>query len=170
METGAEYPTNFRLTIIIISLFLGTFLVAIDTTIVSVAIPKISTQFHTLDDVGWYGSAYLITITAFQPAGGTMYKFFNAKWVYLTAIVVFEGMSIVQPRYTRHLTNFGSWFGSMCSCSKFPSINTGEGSSRLRCCAAYSGRHKCHHTHSSAGKAPFLYWSRCQLFRHLRKF
>lgn len=87
------YPTRFRLAIILFSLFLGTFLVAIDTTIVSVAIPKISTQFHSLNDVGWYGSAYLITITAFQPAGGTIYKLFNAKWVYLTAIVVFEAGS-----------------------------------------------------------------------------
>ncbi len=90
-KPGTEYPSPFRLTIVLLSLFLGTFLVAIDTTIVSVAIPKISTQFHALNDVGWYGSAYLITMTAFQPAGGTVYKFFNAKCVYLTAILVFEG-------------------------------------------------------------------------------
>ena len=64
MEVDHEYPSGFRLTIILLSLFLGTFLVAIDTTIVSVAIPKISTQFQALQDVGWYGSAYLITITA----------------------------------------------------------------------------------------------------------
>lgn len=91
MAEDHEYPTKSRLAIVLLSLFLGTFLVAIDTTIVSVAIPKISTQFKALDDVGWYGSAYLITITALQPAGGTIYKFFNAKMVYLSAIVVFEG-------------------------------------------------------------------------------
>lgn len=91
MESDRGYPKGSRLAIILLSLFLGTFLVAIDTTIVSVAIPKISTQFQALDDVGWYGSAYLITITALQPAGGTIYKLFNAKAVYLSAMVVFEG-------------------------------------------------------------------------------
>ena len=91
MESNHDYPTGSRLVIILLSLFLGTFLVAIDTTIVSVAIPKISTEFHALNDVGWYGSAYLITITALQPAGGTIYKFFNVKAVYMIAMVVFEG-------------------------------------------------------------------------------
>lgn len=100
MEVDHEYPSGFRLTIILLSLFLGTFLVAIDTTIVSVAIPKISTQFHALQDVGWYGSAYLITITAFQPAGGKIYRIFNARTVYLSAIVVFEGRPVDQSSAT----------------------------------------------------------------------
>ncbi len=91
MATDYEYPTGWRLVIILCSLFLGTFLVAIDTTIISVAIPKISSQFDALDDVGWYGSAYLITITALQPAGGTIFKWFDPKIVYLSAILVFEG-------------------------------------------------------------------------------
>lgn len=60
-------------------------------TIVSVAIPKISTQFRALDDVGWYGTAYLITLTALQPACGTIYKIIDPKTVYMGAIVVFEG-------------------------------------------------------------------------------
>jgi MFS family permease len=96
MTADHEYPTGLRLAIILLSLFLGTFLVAVDTTIVSVAIPKISTQFHALNHIGWYGSAYLVTITAFQPAGGTIYKIFNAKIIYLSAIVIFEG-AVVTP-------------------------------------------------------------------------
>ncbi|KAL8885538.1 MAG: hypothetical protein Q9192_006629 [Flavoplaca navasiana] len=93
MESNHDYPTGSRLGIILLSLFLGTFLVAIDTTIVSVAIPKISTEFHALNDVGWYGSAYLMTITALQPVGGTIYKSFNVKAVYMIAMVVFEAGS-----------------------------------------------------------------------------
>ena len=92
METPHEYAIGARLFVILLSLFLGTFLVAIDITIVSVAISEISTQFHTLKDVGWYGSAYLITITALQPAGGTIYRFCPMKPVYLVAIIVFEGV------------------------------------------------------------------------------
>ena len=169
-ETGAEYPAKFRLAIILLSLFLGTFLVAIDTTIVSVAIPKISSQFHALNDVGWYGSAYLITITAFQPAGGTLYKFFNVKWVYLIAIVVFEGTSIVQHSNARDLTDLDSWLGLMRSCSELPSLHTRESSGRLWCCTVDSRSHKRYHTCIYVGKAPTLHWSCSQLFWYLRKF
>lgn len=87
-----SYLSSWRLAIVTSSLCLGTLLVAIDTTIISVAIPRISTDFKALDDVGWYGSAYLLTVTAFQPAFGSIYKFFDAKSTYLTSILTFEGM------------------------------------------------------------------------------
>ncbi|PQE23830.1 efflux pump antibiotic resistance protein [Rutstroemia sp. NJR-2017a BBW] len=53
--------------------------VRLDMNIIGVAIPKIITQFNSLDDVAWYGSAYLLAITAFQPLFGNLYKYFNAK-------------------------------------------------------------------------------------------
>lgn len=87
-----EYPTGLQLVLMLLSLFLGTFLVAIDTTIISVAISKISIEFHTLNDVGQYGSAYLISLTALQPAGGIIYKHFNIKFVFIVSITVFEGV------------------------------------------------------------------------------
>lgn len=87
-----EYPTYWHLAIILLSLALGTLLVAIDTTIISVAIPKISTDFNALDQIGWYGSAYLLTLTALQPMFSNVYKFFHAKAVYLMCILIFEGM------------------------------------------------------------------------------
>ena len=66
---------------------------AIDTTIIAVAIPGISTDFKALDDVGWYGSVYLMTLTAFQPTMGKVYKIFNPKTAYLASIALFEGMA-----------------------------------------------------------------------------
>lgn len=75
----------------VLSLCAGTLLVAIDTTIISVAIPTIATEFVAFADVGWYGSAYLFTVTAFQPAFGSVYRFFDAKWTYLLSIIIFEG-------------------------------------------------------------------------------
>jgi len=83
--------SGWRLAIVTGSLCLGTLLVAIDTTIISVAIPRISTDFKNIDDIGWYGSAYLLTVTAFQPAFGSIYKFFDAKTTYLISIFTFEG-------------------------------------------------------------------------------
>lgn len=32
-----------------------------DQTIITTAIPRITDKFQALDDVGWYGSAYLLT-------------------------------------------------------------------------------------------------------------
>lgn len=85
------YLTSWRLAIVIISLCLGTFLMALDVNIIGVAVPAISTAFHSLDDVAWYGSAYLLTVTAFQPILGFAYKFFNVRATYLISIGTFEG-------------------------------------------------------------------------------
>ena len=85
------YLNAWRLAIVTASLCLGTFLVALDTTIISVAVPKIATDFQAINDVRWYGSAYLLTVTAFQPAFGSVYRLFNTKLIYLLSILIFEG-------------------------------------------------------------------------------
>jgi MFS family permease len=48
-----------------------------------------------LPDVGWYGSAYLLTTAAFQLLFGKFYTFFSIKLVYLIAIGIFELGSLV---------------------------------------------------------------------------
>lgn len=87
------YPEGWRLALILISLLFGTLLVAIDNTIIGVAVPKITTDFSALKDVGWYSSAYLIAVTALQPSYGNIYKYFHVKITYLIAILVFEGIA-----------------------------------------------------------------------------
>ncbi|KAL8921809.1 MAG: hypothetical protein Q9208_005566 [Pyrenodesmia sp. 3 TL-2023] len=78
-----------------VSLSLGTLLVAIDNTIIGIAIPQISTEFDALDDIGWYGSAYLLTVTALQPTFGNIYKHFDIKITYIVSVIVFEVGSIL---------------------------------------------------------------------------
>lgn len=87
----SQYPTGTKLMLTMASLMLGTTLMSLDTTIISVATPKISTQFQALDDVGWYGAAYLMTLTAMTPVSANFYKYFNPKYVYLASITIFEG-------------------------------------------------------------------------------
>ena len=89
--TTERYPSGWRLYIIIVALLLGTLLVAIDNTIIGVVIPRITTIFNDLEDVGWYGSAYLLTVTALQPIFGNLFKFFRVKIVYLVSVAIFEG-------------------------------------------------------------------------------
>jgi len=72
---GVEYPTGMKLRLISLALCLSVFLMALDNTIIATAIPKITDQFHSLPDVGWYGSAYLLTTASFQLLFGKFYTF-----------------------------------------------------------------------------------------------
>jgi hypothetical protein len=53
-EEEDAYLTGFALFSVLLSLVLVIFLMMLDTSIVATAIPRITTQFHSLDDVGWY--------------------------------------------------------------------------------------------------------------------
>lgn len=90
-RAGDTYLRAWPLATVTFSLCLGTFLVALDVNIIGVAVPKIAAVFKSLDDIAWYGSAYLLTITAFQPVTGFVYKYFNIRVTYLCSIVLFEG-------------------------------------------------------------------------------
>ncbi|APA10737.1 hypothetical protein sscle_06g055070 [Sclerotinia sclerotiorum 1980 UF-70] len=91
----SEYLQSWRLGIVITSLFIGAFLIALDVNIINVPIPNISTEFNSLPDVAWYDSAYLLTITAFQPTFGTLYKYFRIDVTYRACIILFEVGSVV---------------------------------------------------------------------------
>ncbi|KAI1865521.1 uncharacterized protein JN550_008278 [Neoarthrinium moseri] len=94
-EDGTEYPSGVKLALITLALCLSVFLVALDNSIIATAIPKISDSFHSLGDVGWYGSAYLLTTAALQLIFGKFYTFWDIKTVYLTAIAIFELGSLI---------------------------------------------------------------------------
>ncbi|KAJ6111411.1 major facilitator superfamily domain-containing protein [Penicillium sp. IBT 18751x] len=85
-----EYPPLSKVIIIILALYLAVFLVALDQTIIGVAIPKITDQFKSISDIAWYGSAYFLTSTALQPSYGRIYKIFSVKWGFLVAVAIFE--------------------------------------------------------------------------------
>ncbi|KAL2132932.1 hypothetical protein VTI74DRAFT_3153 [Chaetomium olivicolor] len=89
------YPKGLKLFLIIASLCLAIFLVALDQTIIAPALGAITTEFGSVKDIGWYGAAYLLTTTALQPAYGSIYRMFSVKWTYLAAIFLFEIGSLV---------------------------------------------------------------------------
>lgn len=53
-----HYVTGVKLWLVILALSLALFVTMLDMSIVSTAIPRITNQFHSLNDVGWYGAAY----------------------------------------------------------------------------------------------------------------
>lgn len=94
-EDKSKHLSGFLLVFLVIALCLVTFMVGLDQMIIATAIPKITTQFHSLEDVGWYGSAYLLTTTSLQPSYGKVYSYFNVKWTFVFAMFVFEFGSIL---------------------------------------------------------------------------
>jgi MFS family permease len=84
--------TTSKKLFIIGSLYLGIFLVALDTTKIGTALPAITTRSHALDDLAWYGSAYLLTLTAFQPTSRKLYRVTEIKRLCLASILMFESM------------------------------------------------------------------------------
>ncbi|KAJ4464740.1 major facilitator superfamily-domain-containing protein [Lentinula edodes] len=94
-------PQRWTLIILVISLNVATFIAALDNTIVATAIPTITSEFHSIGDVGWYGSIYMLAMTPLQPILGSIYSMFNAKYVYISAIVIFEVGSIIGASASR---------------------------------------------------------------------
>ncbi|KAH0592593.1 hypothetical protein MHUMG1_09583 [Metarhizium humberi] len=94
-DAADDHLHSWRLVIVIGTLCLGAFLYGLDANIIGAAIPRITTDFKSLPAVAWYGASYLLTVTAFQPLFGNLYKFFNAKVVYLASLFIFETGSIV---------------------------------------------------------------------------
>ena len=94
-EDLTKYPKGGALVLLTFGLCLATFVVALDNTIIATAIPRITTVFDSLNDVGWYGSSYLLTTTSLQPSFGKIYTYFNVKWTYITALVIFELGSVL---------------------------------------------------------------------------
>lgn len=78
------------LALLMLALSLVIFMVSLDIAVVATAIPKITDEFNTIADIGWYASAYSLSTAALQPLTGKAYTFFPLKWAYLTFVAVFE--------------------------------------------------------------------------------
>ena len=90
VEGTTTYPSGLKFAVILAALMISNFLVALDTTIISTAIPVISKDFRSLQDVGWYVSSYLLTNCSFQLLYGKLYTLFAVKPIFVFAMVVFE--------------------------------------------------------------------------------
>ncbi|KAF2272736.1 MFS general substrate transporter, partial [Westerdykella ornata] len=84
------YPPPAKLAVILASLYISIFLIALDRTIIGPAIPEITNKFNSISDIGWYGSAYMLTSCGFILFYGRIYTFFATKWVFLASIALFE--------------------------------------------------------------------------------
>ncbi|KAK1063389.1 hypothetical protein LTR74_009546 [Friedmanniomyces endolithicus] len=109
------FPPFRQRVIVMIAILLAVFLIALDRTIIATAIPKITDEFHSLNDIGWYvhtislnldsstetpantrlvndryGSAFMLTTCGFQLLLGRVYTFYSPKYIFMIMILVFE--------------------------------------------------------------------------------
>ncbi|KAE8383206.1 major facilitator superfamily domain-containing protein [Aspergillus bertholletiae] len=90
-EPDSRYqPKTLKFWLIISCNLLSLFVVALDRTVVSTAIPSITDEFGSLGDIGWYGSAFMLTGATSQLLYGRIYRAYDMKRVFLLSIVVFE--------------------------------------------------------------------------------
>ncbi|XPS69771.1 hypothetical protein M3J09_002029 [Ascochyta lentis] len=85
-----EHISGFKLYIALFSIISVFFLVLLDFSILSTAIPYITSDFQRLQDIGWYGSAYVLSSATLQPLSGKFYTYLNAKQTFLFFVMIFE--------------------------------------------------------------------------------
>lgn len=94
-EPTAVYLEGAKLIITMVAVFGVLFLVALDRFVLAPAIAQITDDFHTVNHVGWYGSAYLLTWCGFALQYGKIFSIWNAKIAYIVAIFFFELGSVI---------------------------------------------------------------------------
>ncbi|KXJ96128.1 major facilitator superfamily-domain-containing protein [Microdochium bolleyi] len=81
--------TKMQTIVIVLALASGLFLAALDTTIITTAIPTISAQFESPLGYTWIGSAYLLTNAAVVPFWGKISDIWGRKPILLLAVAIF---------------------------------------------------------------------------------
>ncbi|KAL8699101.1 MAG: hypothetical protein Q9224_001563, partial [Gallowayella concinna] len=96
-ETSKEVERSKGKTSLIMSaLCIAVFLAALDTTIITTAVPTIATRFHASEaDYTWIGSSYLLAAAASTPTWGKFSDIWGRKPILLVANIVFLVGSLV---------------------------------------------------------------------------
>ncbi|KAE9970059.1 hypothetical protein EG327_010386 [Venturia inaequalis] len=111
-EHGDEPPESsprdecapLRVGIILFSLWFGNLLVSLQDTMVPIALPSISSDLHGLKDVAEYLSWYLLAFTVAYPISHKLYRLFDARVVYLFAVILFAATAQLRCALANFLT------------------------------------------------------------------
>ncbi|KAJ2474842.1 hypothetical protein IWW56_005691, partial [Coemansia sp. RSA 2131] len=74
---------------VMVALALSMFLAALDNTIVSTMLPKITEKFQALTLMTWIISSYVVASTALQPIYGKLCHIYGHQYVLLVAHAFF---------------------------------------------------------------------------------
>ncbi|KAH9813590.1 major facilitator superfamily domain-containing protein [Melampsora americana] len=84
-----------KLALAFVGMLLSVFLISLDQTILSPALPVIASSFDALDQIGWIASGYLITQVSFLLLYAQLLITYNRRWIFVAAIFIFELGSLI---------------------------------------------------------------------------
>ncbi|KAJ1308610.1 hypothetical protein OPQ81_004308 [Rhizoctonia solani] len=90
VEDEDRYLTGMRLFAVFTGMLMSILLIALDQTIVATALPIIASKFDAFDQVTWIASGYFLTQAGLMLTYGQLLSVAPTKWVYLSAVVLFE--------------------------------------------------------------------------------
>jgi predicted MFS family arabinose efflux permease len=90
-----QHPKGIRLVLLTVGLMLSILLAALDISIIATAIPAITTEFGSIANIAWYGTAYSITNGSFKLVWGKAYQYFPLKRVFMLSVAIFELGNII---------------------------------------------------------------------------
>ncbi|CAE6428221.1 unnamed protein product [Rhizoctonia solani] len=94
-ESDLGHLRGAKLYVVVTCILVTFLLVALDQTILATAIPRITSDFHALDEVTWIASVYFITQASFMLVFGQLTSVVAGKLVFLGSLFVFEVGSLL---------------------------------------------------------------------------
>ncbi|KAI8629003.1 MFS general substrate transporter [Xylariaceae sp. FL1651] len=90
-----EEISGWSFYVLIVVIIMAALVIALNGTVLGTAIPSITAEFKTVDDVGWYAAAYLVTTCVMSPLVGRLCKGFAPKAVFVWFVAIFEVGSLI---------------------------------------------------------------------------
>lgn len=99
-KASDQYLEGVQLTLVLFSLLISLFIVAIDQTIVSTILTVVSEEFKAFDKVGWVITGFMLPMACLSPSYGKISIAFGRKTTLAVGIIVFETGSLVSALAT----------------------------------------------------------------------
>jgi EmrB/QacA subfamily drug resistance transporter len=94
-RTSSNYLSHKQILVVLGGLMTGMFMAALDQSIVGTALPRITSDLHSLDKLAWVVTAYLLTSTASTPLWGKVSDLYGRRPMFQAAILTFTGASLL---------------------------------------------------------------------------
>ncbi|KAK9236917.1 major facilitator superfamily-domain-containing protein [Lipomyces kononenkoae] len=88
-EIEEEELSSRKLMTVFISLYVGIFLAALDSTIVATLLAHIASEFNEFRSISWIATGYMISLSAFQPLYGKLSDIFGRKPLLIACNIMF---------------------------------------------------------------------------------
>ncbi|MCJ1405112.1 hypothetical protein MMC11_008338 [Xylographa trunciseda] len=112
-KNDTKYISGLKLYVMVFALTCIAFLISMNTSVIATvsigpskcqamapalylqAIPQITDAFDSIQDIGWYGSAYLLTNCSLLPLSGKIYANHSLMYTYMAFLALFELGSLI---------------------------------------------------------------------------